>query len=378
MRIMLVTTSFLVGGAENQVYLLAKEFRKRGHEVAIVSLTPPQAYVDELSQMGVTVASLDMSGRTTDWPALVRLYKLVRSWRPDVLHAHMFHAILLSRLVRSVTRVPLLVSTTHNFAPEARVKRFLYRATDAMGSFTTNVSTAGTIQYIESRAAPRERIRPFPNGIVVHAHDSDVRDAKRSELGLDDHFAWLAVGRFEAPKDYPTLLQAFDTLVKLGSESLLLIVGDGSMGNALRSQVADLPNLDTRIRFLGSRSDVHEIMLACDGYVMSSVSEGLPLVLLEACVAAMPIVATNVGGNSEIVHDGMNGFLVPSSDPSALAGAMRRLELIPPEERAKLGHAGRLHVEQNYEIGAVAEDWLAEFSSALAGHRDPAQGQRDH
>lgn len=378
MRIMLVTTSLLIGGAENQVYLLAKEFRKHGHDVAIVSLTPPQAYVDELSQMGVTVASLDMSGSMTDWRALIRLYKLVRGWRPDILHAHMFHAILLSRLVRSVTRVPLLVSTTHNFAPEARIRRFLYRATDAMGSFTTNVSIAGTRQYAESGAAPRKRIRPFANGIVVHAHDSGVREAKRSELGLDDRFAWLAVGRFEAPKDYPTLLQAFDALVKLGSESLLLIVGDGSLGNTLRAQVAELPGLEARIRFLGSRSDVHEIMLACDGYVMSSVSEGLPLVLLEACVAAMPIVATDVGGNSEIVHDRMNGFLVPSSNPVALAGAMRQLEITSPAERARLGHAGRLYVEENYEIGAVAEDWLAAFSSALAGRRDPPPSQPRH
>lgn len=366
MRIMLVSTSLLVGGAENQVYLLAKEFAGHGHEVAVVSLTPPQAYVHELMQMGVLVDTLGMYGSRADWRSLLHLYQIVRKWRPDVIHAHMFHAIFLSRFVGSLARVPLLVSTTHNFAPESRLRRALYRLTDAMGSFTTNVSRAGTTSYVENGAAPAGRIRPFPNGIVVRVRPADARAALRTELELGDDFVWLAVGRFETPKDYPTMLEAFDQLRTRGSSSKLLIVGEGSMGDALREQVARSPAAMTNVRFLGTRRDVPDLMSACDGYLMSSVSEGLPLVLLEASEAALPIVATNVGGNSEIVQDEVSGFLVPPRDPSALAAAMWRLEVMPAEERLRMGRAGRLHIQQNFEIGTVAKAWLAEYRSALA------------
>lgn len=367
MRLMLVTTSLIVGGAENQVYLLAKEFRRHGHFVAVVSLREPEAYTEELQAMGIDVRSLHMQHNISDIAAVARLARLVREWRPDVLHAHMFHAILLARLVRIGVHVPVLVSTTHNFSPESGVRRALYRLTDGLGTITTNVSGAGAAAYALAKAAPPSRIQAFPNGILIPETPNDValRTRKRAELDLGDEFTWIAVGRLEAPKDYPNLLRGIQALVNLGSESRFLIVGDGSESESIKQLFANLVMLHDRVQFLGTRTDVNELMMASDAYVMSSSSEGLPLVLLEACSTCLPIVATDVGGNTEIVSHGNNGYIVPARDPESLAKSMRRLETLSVEDRKVMGLNGRKHVEESFEIGAVADRWLKLFESWL-------------
>lgn len=363
---MLVTTSLIIGGAENQVYLLAKEFRKEGHEVSIVSLTDPGAYVEELEGLGIEVVGLGMKHAASDVAAFPRLVRLVRQWRPDVVHAHMFHAILLARLARIGVRMPVLVSTTHNFSPESWSRRMFYRFTDRLSTITTNVSEAGTAAYIEAKAAPPGRIIAFPNGIAIpDRHNGPLRAQKRQELELDDGFAWLAVGRLEEPKDYPTMLRALQVLVNAGSRSTFLIAGHGSEAGKVERIFAGMSELHGQVRFLGVRSDVPDLMDACDGYVMSSSSEGLPLVLLEASAASLPIVATDVGGNKEIVAHGVNGYVVPAQDPEALAKSMRDLETLPLDDRRRMGANGRRHVEEFYEIGAVAKKWLDHYQRWL-------------
>jgi glycosyltransferase involved in cell wall biosynthesis len=362
-RISFVTTSLMRGGAETQVYLLARTLRERGHEVQIVTMTPPQAYVEETREHGIELVDLGMRTGVPDPRGLARLVRAWRAFAPDVAHAHMIHAVLLARLGRPFARVPVLVSTAHNLTEGARWRELAYRWTDRLGDLTTNVCQAAVDRYVRVGAAPAGRIVRMPNGIEVAAFGPDpaVRERLRGELGLGaDRFAWLAVGRLEEQKDVPTLLQA---ATRLPASAVTLLVGEGPLRAELEARRDALGLSAEQVRFLGARSDVADLLRAVDGYAMSSAWEGLPLVLLEAAASGLPIVATRVGGNDEIVEDGATGRLVPSGDPEALAAAMSDTMTMPPERRAAWGRAGRARIEREFDIERVVDAWSTLYAS---------------
>jgi len=178
----------------------------------------------------------------------------------------------------------------------------------------------------------------------------------RRNLSLDNHFVWLAVGRLEEPKDYPTMVRAFAQVITRYPNSILLITGDGQFRRDLEVLAKKL-ELKQRVRFLGVRKDVPELMNAADAYVMSSAWEGMPMVLLEASATALPIVATDVGGNSEVIKNEESGSLVPARNPKALARVMMQMMSLSEAERKRVGEAGRRYVVEHYELEHVVDVW---------------------
>lgn len=371
LRLMLVTTSLIRGGAETQVYLLARSFAARGHAVHVVSMLAADAYQDDLAASGIELSELHARRGIPDPRALWRLAAVVRRWRPDVVHSHMVHANLLARLARPLGWAPVQLSTAHNLTEGARWRELAYRVTDPLCTLTTNVCGAGAERYVAIGATPPAKMRPMPNGIVVDdlRRSGDVRRGLREELRVGDRFVWLAVGRLEPQKDYATMFDALRTRRASGSDALLLVVGDGEQRDAIRAWRDERGFDDDVVRFLGSRTDVPDLMAAADGYLMSSAWEGLPLVLLEASAARLPIVATDVGGNDEIVELGRTGFLVPPHDGDALARAMGRVEALSPGELAAMGEAAERHVRSTFDIERVADRWLDLYRELLGGAR---------
>jgi glycosyltransferase involved in cell wall biosynthesis len=192
-----------------------------------------------------------------------------------------------------------------------------------------------------------------------------VRGEVRRSLGLESEFAWLAVGRYEVAKDYPTMLRAFARVREQITNVALVIVGRGSLQKQTERLAGEL-GLGDSVRFTGVRSDVPEVMSAADAYVLSSAWEGMPMVLLEAGAAGLPIVATRVGGNDEVVLHGQSGFLVPCSDAAALGDAMLRLHRLPESERSAMGERGRDHIRTHYSLSRVAERWESLYREVLA------------
>lgn len=364
MRIAFLITSMNFGGAEKQVLVLAQRMEARGHETCIISLLPVGPLGAEAESLGIPTHTLNMRPGIPDPRALVRLARILRRFRPDLLHSHMVHANLLGRLVRLLTPVPVLVSTVHNVYEGGAIRMTAYRLTDRLSDLTTAISAAAADRFLKIKAV--SRIRVIPNGIDLQRFQSRPgRDKSlRAALGVDSVFMWLAVGRFEVEKDYPNMLQAAARALEEGKHTLLL-VGDGSFRDNLQALAQDL-GLSRRVRFLGLRTDVPDLMGAADGYLMSSAWEGLPMVLLEASACGVPIVATQVGGNDEVVRPGQNGFLVPPGNPEALAGAMRLLMDVAPEERSAMGERGRRHVLEHYSIDTVTDLWEEAYSQLRA------------
>lgn len=369
LRIMLVTTSLMVGGAEIQVYLLARQFAGMGHQVEVVSMRQPLAFVQELQDVGVSVTSLGFTRGKPSLSGLLRLVRRVRLWRPDVVHSHMIHANLLARVSRLFAPVPVLISTVHSLTEGARWRELAYRATDALATLSTNVCQAGAVRYQRVGAVPAGRMIAVPNGIDVDAfHYSPERRARaRAELELGDRFVWLAVGRLEEPKDLPTMLRAYAGLPP--GQRLLLLAGVGPLHEEAEALAGTLGIAPETVRFLGQRGDIPDLMSAADAYLMSSAWEGLPLVLIEASAAKLPIVTTDVGGTAEVVQDGVNGFLVPAGRPEELAAAMLRMEGQTEAQLAAMGAAGLALAHERYEIGAVAQRWISLYKELGADGR---------
>jgi len=364
-NLVFIITSLAYGGAETQLVQLARRLTSRGWNVRVVSMIPPQAFVEEFEQAGIPVFSLDMRRGVPDPRAIFRLAAILRRERPQVVHSHMVHANLLARLARPIARVPVLVCTAHNINEGGRLREIAYRFSDPLCDLTTQVSWAGLERYVKVGAVPSHKIRFLPNGVDAGKFRPDEHDRQctREVLGIGETFTWLAVGRFDEAKDYSNMLRAF-ALVYRKREGLLLIAGQGPLREEAEGLAKDLMIADS-VRFLGVRKDIPELMNAADAYVMSSAWEGMPIVLLEASSTGLPIVATDVGGNREVVLEGKSGFLVPPGEPETLAQAMLLLMERTPGERTFMGLIGRAHVIENYDMERIVDKWEALYNEFL-------------
>lgn len=362
-----VVTGLAYGGAETQLVRLALRLKARGWEVSVVSMTPPRAYVEELEKAGISVHSLEIHRKLPDPRPVLRLARLIRSFQPDIVHSYMVHANILARLVRPLARVPVLICSARSTYEGGRFRELLYRLTDPLCDLTTQVSQAGLERYVRVGAVPQDKIRYIPNGIDTDRFrpDPEARKRIRGELEIESAFVWVAVGRFDPPKDYSNMLRAFSRVNQDNQDNLLIIVGDGPLRPGIEELAQNL-GLKDCVRLLGIRRDIPELMNAADGYVISSSWEGMPNVLLEASATGLPIVATDVGGNREVVRDEDTGFLVPSEDPEALAGAMLRLMGLSEEERRRMGEAGRRYIEATYSMDRVVEMWETLYKEMLS------------
>jgi glycosyltransferase involved in cell wall biosynthesis len=352
------------GGAETQLVLLLEALMARGWDVQVVTMLAGGVLQADLLQRHIKVSSLNMRRGIPDARAVPRLLKILREDRPAILHMHMVHANLLGRFCRLFCSVPVVVSTVHTSTAGRQWNDICYRLSDWLTDITTIISQAAAERYISVGAVPARRLKVIPNGIPVDRFQSgaEVRQRIRTELKVEDKLVWLAAGRFEAPKDYPNLLHAMSRLSP--SNNILLIAGDGPLRASMEA-LADSLGISDKVRFLGFRTDVPELMAAADAYVMSSAWEGLPMGLLEASASALPIVATDVGGNREIVRDGISGTLVPAKRPEALAEAMRQIEELSADLRRSMGLAGREHVEKHYSLSSVVDRWEQLYESLL-------------
>jgi glycosyltransferase involved in cell wall biosynthesis len=358
--LLLLCTDLARGGAETQVALLARELRARGWAVHVASLVEPSAFWEELKAAGIPVHSLGMTPGRADARGLFRLLSILRRVRPAVLHCHLFHANILGRLARLAVPVPRVISTLHSLAesgrskPDVRWRDRAYRLTDRLSNCTSAVCAAVAERHVAARAVRREKVHIVPNGVDTDQFRPDParRDAVRAALGAGVEFVRLAAGRLMWKKDYPTMLRA----MARQPAGVLWIAGEGPLEAELQAQARES---GVRVRFLGERADLPELMNAADALVLSSVVEGLPMVLLEAAASGLPCVTTRAGGAAEAVENGRTGFVTESGDAEALAAAMGRLAGMGAEARFEMGRAARALALERFDLRAVVARWEA-------------------
>jgi glycosyltransferase involved in cell wall biosynthesis len=367
LKILKVATGLAYGGAETQLKNVALRLKQRGWSLSVVSMLPPRAYVEELEAAGICVYNLRMRRKVPDPRAVLRLAAIMRRERPLLIHSHMIHANLLARMTRLFVKVPVLICTAHSITEGGRPRELAYRLTDSLADITTQVSEAGKQRYIQVGAVPPHKIVCIPNGIDTSRFQPNptVRQAVREQLGCaPDAFVWLTVGRLEPVKNHLKLLCAFREVAAVHPHARLLIAGQGPLQAAIEQRIAEL-GLAERVHLLGVRRDIPDLLNATDAFVLPSLWEGMPLTLLEASATALPIVATDVGGNAEVVLEGETGYLVPVKDTEALAQAMLRVMNLSEADRSAIGQAGRAQVVQNFDLERVIDRWEALYRELL-------------
>ncbi len=302
-----------------------------------------------------------------DLAGLVELVRLLRRERPDILHASSSKAGVLGRIAGRIAGVPIRIFTVHGwaFAAHSGVSSQLYRWADRfvrpLTTVTICVSQRERSAGLAAGTCDADRTVVIPNAV-------DLEGVPRTKLDGRDLPRIVAVGRLKAPKDFPTLVRALARLEPGSFEAL--VVGDGPDRQQLEDEIGAL-GLNARVQLAGERSDVPELLAAADVFVLSSSSEGMPVSVLEAMAAGLPVVASRVGGVPEQVTHGETGLLVEPGDADDLAAALARL-VQDGELRGRLGAAGRARAEQAFALEPFRRAHLELYSRELAKRRLPA------
>lgn len=360
MKILFVITGLGMGGAEHVVSNLADELVKANHKVKIVYLTGEILVAPKNHE--VELISLGMNSSKDFLKAYIKLRVIVKSYKPDIVHSHMFHANILSRLLRLSTKLPVLVTTAHNTNEGGKCRMLAYRFTDSLANISTNVSKESVHEYIRKRAVRKEKVIAIPNGIDTSYFNFDecIREKKRKELKIGNKQLILCVGSLTEQKDYPNLFQAVNILKNIRQDFKVIIIGDGPHRDSLKELLENM-ELEKYISFLGIRRDVKELMSATDIYAMSSAWEGLPMVILEAMSCERVIVTTDCGGIREAVGD--NGLIMNIKDHTELSTHLDRALSMSCDKRLEIGRAARQSVIDNYSLNANVKAYLSLYDS---------------
>jgi len=353
-----------IGGAEQQLILLAKGLRRRGWKVSVVALSGTGGdAAAELIAAGIAFLSLGMRKGLADPRGWIRFHHWLKQQAPDVIHAHLPHAAWLARWSRLAAPIPVLVDTLHSSSTGTLARCLGYRWSNWLPDRVTAVSQAVADTHLSASMVTADKLTVLPNGVDAEAWRPDVavRIATRRGLGLEKEFLWLAAGRLEPVKDYPSLLRAF---ARAPNSARLVIAGRGPLQDEL-ARMAQALGLENRVLFLGFQTDIHRWMQAADGFVLASRWEGLPMGLLEAAACALPTIATDVAGTREVIVDGQTDWLVPAGDASALGDAMNRMMRTPSEERRAIGERARQQVIERFSLEAVLDQWETLYLNLL-------------
>ena len=374
-RVLRIIARLNVGGPALHVAHLSRELDHLGYETTLVAgrVGPGEGSMEYVvDELGVQPVYIDELRRelsfASDAPAVRRIVQLIRRLRPTVLHTHTAKAGAVGRiaaLLAGSARPPVVVHTFHGhvlrgyFPPTRarvfrRIEQVLARSSDALIAVSPEVRD----DLVELGVAPPAKIAVVRLGLDLDQRlsaDGSARATVRAELGIpDDSFLIGWLGRMTEIKRVDDLLAACARLRANGVDAYLALVGDGPLRDELRERAEGLGIAD-RTRFVGFREQVGGLYSAFDAVALTSANEGTPVTVIEALACGLPVVATDVGGVSDVIQDGRSGYLVPAEDVEAVADRLERLAG-DPQLRSTMGANGRAFVVPRYSVPRLAAD----------------------
>jgi len=349
------------GGGEQVFLNIARNIDREQYDPSVILLKKGWLY-DQLSQDNIKITIIS-SQRSWDLSFFYRLIKSCRQQNIDVIHSHFTGTNLYASLTGAILRIPV-VATFHNElilpwwpCSYSKIKHFLIRN---FVSKTVLVAEFMKKDYINIAKYPSTKLMTIYNGIELSKDKVDIDSTTlRKELGLcNDDLLVGHVANFRFPKGHRYLIKAAGKICKdLPKVKFLLIgeEGDGKIKKEIEALVAEL-GLKENIKLLGFREDVHKLLHLIDVFVLSSISEGLPLSVVEAMAASRPVVATDVGGLSEIVVPDQTGYLVEPGNAAALAEKILIL-LRNRDIREQMGKAGRKIAEEKFSLKTMINNY---------------------
>jgi sugar transferase (PEP-CTERM/EpsH1 system associated) len=364
-RVIHVTPQLDMGGMEKLLVEFARHTNRERFELVFVCLSGRGALADAIEACGWPVVALD------EPPGLrvgrvVRLARLFRRLKADVVHTHNTNPLLYAVPAAHLAGVPVTVHTRHGHGRQASRRRALaWRMVASMTGQVVCVSR-DCEDLSRKEGVPPGRLCTIRNGIDTQRFDF---------VGPADGGPAVMVGRLSPEKDVESLVRATALVARDQPNFRLEVAGGGPLLADLRQRAGDL-GLGRQVRFLGEVREVPSLLARAALFVMPSLREGISLAILEAMARGLPVIATRVGGNPEVIADGETGLLVPPRDPQALARALAALGR-DPERARRLGAAGRLRVERHFDVRRMVAKYEQLYLGQRGGARSRSGGPRN-
>ena len=365
-RVVQLVPGLEIGGAEKHVVGLVRHYDRERIEPHVCCLTERGALAEEIEAMGAPLEVLAARG-DRELVLFPRLVRYLRRVRPHVVHTHLWTPHLYGRVAGRTAGVPVVVCTEHSLSPwKSHRQIWMDRVTCRWADMIVCVSEAVRQERIERERLPMEKLRTIYN---FHEGKSyrEPRDGTeaRREFGIPDDSPVVGiVARLDPVKALDILFAALAEARKVLPRIRLLVIGDGPMRKELE-RLADTLGLADSVIFTGFRGDVPRLLWAIDVGVLCSHREGLSTALLEYMSARKPVVATNVGGNPEVVVGGVTGLLVPEGEVQRLAAALTEVLTHPQRARA-MGEAGKARVDALFSAEPIVRQIEALYAELLA------------
>ena len=380
-RVMYMIDGLGHGGAERQLYVFLKHLNRERYEprVCVLSVKQGNVVADQIRALGIEV-DLFEAGRLLDPRGNRRLQQYLLSHRPAILHSHLDYAAMLGGGACRAIGVPH-VTTLHTMeAPAWHTRaywrqRMLYRALRQSCDRVITVSGSVRSHHLRRSGLSANKVVTIHNGIELDrftAPTQEQREALWASFGVpQDAPLIVAVAVLRAAKGVQHLIDAAPAILRSQSEARVLIVGTGSYESSLRERVTAL-GIGDRVIFAGHREDVPVVLSAGDVFVLPTLRDALPTVVIEAMAAGTPVVASGIDGLLEMVEDGVTGLLVPPADARQLADACLRL-LNQPLLSASIIQAARAAAQERFgidvHVNRVVGVYEEVISETAEGHR---------
>jgi len=361
-----ILSSFGMGGQERVAFDLAVSQLRAGHQVTALSLAPPPdgPLAAEFRAAGATVERVARPKPGVDPILVVRLARWMRKHGVQLVHTHNRMALIYGAPAGRLAGAAV-VHTKHGNNPRGGTRLVAGNLAGRLVHAFVAVSEETAAFARKRREVDERKLRVIPSGIELGRFHPDpaAREGVRRELGIAAD-AWVigTVGRIAVEKNQALLVRAMAPL--LGPRVRLVIAGDWPLLPAL-TELTGMLGVAGFVHLLGVRRDVPEILNALDVFVMSSDTEGLPLVVLEAMATSLPVVSTSVGGIPNVLDEGQTGFLVPAGDEAALRDRVGRLHRDPAESRA-CGARARSAAVTRFSAERMQREYLELYARVLS------------
>lgn len=361
MNVLQVVNSLECGGLEKLVIHLTQKLNEEGVNALIACLSTDGELANEARKKGLRVVSLNKAKGLDPWVTW-SLWRLIRRERIDVVHTHNFAPLIYGSLAARLANVKT-INTRHGRA-QRTTHPFIWR----LNSRVVAVSDDAKTEMLRHNVIDPAKVQVIYNAVnpadFAGVQDDHVRQLYRKKLGLQPETMLVGiVARLAKEKDHMTLVKAFEKIATKLFNVELLIIGDGPLLIETK-RLARNYQLEHKIKFLGFRDDIPLLLSILDVFVLSSRMEGISMTLLEAMAAAKPIVATEVGGNPEVVEDGKTGLLVPAGNPEKMAEAILKI-LADPSLAKAWGAAGRQRLLAKFDLDKMVESYTKIYEELL-------------
>lgn len=344
-RVILVTPSMSKGGAETQLLKIAFFLKSRHHKVLIISLKPIDEFNGDIRKLGLESLFLRSWFR---YPIsnISMLYETIKKFRPDVVVAFMFIAIIFARLLKMSLKFKLISTIRISVIPRKWYMPF--KLTDGLDDAVVYNSFASKDNF-ERRKLVKKTGIVINNGILMPQIKPNT-----GIVSLKKQFSWTCVGHFRWNKDYLTLFKAI-ALIKEKDFKVDII---GELNESWPFKIIEELQIQSHVNILGFKQNTYCYLESSDAFVLSSFSEGMPNAILEAMAHAKPIVVTDIDGNRELVQKASCGFLCKKQNENEMAANMMKVMEMSQSERELLGKRGKEYVESSFSEGKVMGDWM--------------------